>query len=40
MYDYQMNNRTKPPVFRGTEKEVVEYLLQTEDASLAGRGAH
>lgn len=29
MYDYQMNNRTKPPVFRGNEKEVVEYLLQT-----------
>ena len=40
MYDYQMNNRTKPPLFRGTEKEVVEYLLQTEDASLVGQGPH
>ena len=30
MYDYQMNSRTKPPLFRGTEKEVVEYLLQSE----------
>ena len=40
MYDYQMNNRTKAPLFRGTEKEVVEYLLQTEDASLVGQGPH
>ena len=35
MYEYQMNNRTKPPLFRGTETEVIEYLLQTADASLA-----
>jgi tRNA 2-selenouridine synthase len=40
MYDYQMNNRTKPPLFRGTEQEVVEYLLQSEDASLLGQGPH
>ena len=40
MYDYQMNSRTKPPLFRGTEKEVVEYLLQIEDASLLGQGPH
>ena len=40
MYDYQMNNRTKAPLFRGTEKEVVEYLLKTEDASLVGQGPH
>ena len=40
MYDYQMNNRTKPPLFRGTEQEVVEYLLQTADASLGGQGPH
>ena len=40
MYDYQMNNRTKPPVFRGSENEVVQYLLQTEDATLAGQGPH
>ena len=40
MYDYQMNKRTKPPLFRGTEQEVVEYLLQTEDASLLGQGPH
>ncbi len=40
MYDYQMNKRTKPPLFRGTEQEVVEYLLQTEDASLVGQGPH
>jgi tRNA 2-selenouridine synthase len=37
MYDYQMNNRTKAPLFRGTEQEVIEYLLQTEDASLVGQ---
>ena len=37
MYDYQMNNRTKAPLFRGTEQEVIEYLLQTEDASLVGK---
>jgi tRNA 2-selenouridine synthase len=40
MYDYQMNNRTKAPLFRGTQQEVVEYLLKTEDASLVGRGPH
>ena len=40
MYDYQMNNRTKAPLFRGTEQEVVEYLLKTEDASLVGQGPH
>ena len=40
MYDYQMNNRTKPPLFRGTEQEVVEYLLHSEDASLLGQGPH
>jgi tRNA 2-selenouridine synthase len=40
MYDYQMNNRTKPPLFRGTEQEVVEYLLQSEGASLPGQGPH
>ena len=40
MYDYQMNNRTKPPLFRGTEQEVVEYLLHSEDASLLGLGPH
>ena len=40
MYNYQMNSRTKPPLFRGTEKEVVEYLLQIEDASLLGQGPH
>ena len=28
MYEYQMNNRTKPPLFRGTESEVTEYLLE------------
>ena len=28
MYRYQMNNRTKPPLFRGTESEVTEYLLE------------
>jgi tRNA 2-selenouridine synthase len=40
MYDYQMNNRTKPPLFRGTEQEVVQYLLHREDASGAGQGPH
>ena len=40
MYDYQMNNRTKPPLFRGTEQEVVEYLLQSEDAPLLSPGPH
>ena len=40
MYDYQMNNRTKPPLFRGTEQEVVEYLLQSEDAPLLSQGPH
>jgi tRNA 2-selenouridine synthase len=40
MYDYQMNNRTKPPLFRGAEQEVVEYLLQSEDASRVGQGPH
>ena len=40
MYDYQMNSRTKPPLFRGTEKEVVEYLLQSEATSLVGQGPH
>ena len=38
MYDYQMNNRTKPPLFRGTEQEVIQYLLHSEDASLVGQG--
>jgi len=28
MYEYQMNNRAKPPLFRGTESEVTEYLLE------------
>ena len=28
MYEYQMNNRARPPVFRGTECEVTEYVLE------------
>ena len=28
MYEYQMNNRIKAPLFRGTESEVTEYLLE------------
>ena len=28
MYHYQMNSRTKPPLFKGTESEVTEYLLE------------
>ena len=28
MYEYQMNKRARPPVFRGTESEVTEYLLE------------
>ena len=28
MYEYQMNNRVKAPLFRGTESEVTEYLLE------------
>ena len=40
MYDYQMNNRTKPPLFRGTEQEVIQYLLHSEDASGVGQGPH
>ena len=28
MYEYQMNNRAKAPLFRGTESEVTEYLLE------------
>lgn len=34
MYEYQMNNRTKPPLFRGTESEVTEYLLEAGATSL------
>ena len=30
MYEYQMNNRIKAPLFRGTESEVTEYLLEAE----------
>lgn len=33
MYEYQMNNRAKPPVFRGTESEVTEYLLEAGTSS-------
>ena len=36
MYEYQMNNRTKPPLFRGTESEVTEYLLEAGAVLLAG----
>ena len=28
MYEYQMNNRAKAPLFRGTESEVTEYLIE------------
>ena len=28
MYEFQMNNRSKAPLFRGTESEVTEYLLE------------
>ena len=35
MYEYQMNNRTRPPVFRGTESEVTEYLLEAGTTSPA-----
>ena len=28
MYEYQMNNRIKAPLFRGSESEVTEYLLE------------
>jgi len=35
MYHYQMNIRTKPPLFRGTESEVTEYLLEAGAALLA-----
>ena len=38
MYEYQMNNRTKPPLFRGTESEVTEYLLEAGPL-LADRGS-
>jgi len=34
MYEYQMNNRTKAPLFRGTESEVTEYLLEAGATSL------
>ena len=27
MYEYQMNKRTRPPVFRGNEGDVAEYLM-------------
>jgi tRNA 2-selenouridine synthase len=35
MYNYQMNSRTKPPLFKGTESEVTEYLLKAGAALLA-----
>ena len=35
MYNYQMNSRTKPPLFKGTESEVTEYLLEAGAALLA-----
>ena len=35
MYEYQMNNRARPPVFRGTESEVTEYLLEAGTTSSA-----
>ena len=34
MYEYQMNNRARPPVFRGTESEVIEYLLEASTTSF------
>ena len=33
MYEHQMNNRARPPVFRGTESEVTEYLLEAGTTS-------
>ena len=36
MYEYQMSNRIRQPLFRGAEREVIEYLLETAYASLAG----
>ena len=36
MYEYQMNNRIKAPLFRGTESEVTEYLLEAGAVSPIG----
>ena len=36
MYEYQMKDRARPPVFRGTENEVTEYLLEAGTPSSAG----
>jgi len=35
MYEYQMNNRARPPLFKGTENEVNEYLLEAGTTSSA-----
>ena len=34
MYEYQMAKRTRPPVFRGTEGEVAEYLMDLAQCAV------
>ena len=35
MYEYQMNKRNRPPVFRGNEGEVAEYLINVAECAIA-----